>query len=148
MTARFGAIPTPADRFVAGIGFASAASAAEIIALIESCLAELALHPDQLAAIGTHSRKQASPVLLPVALHFGMPLRLLDDDDLSGEVPGIADAVAAMAGPLQLYKRKSAFATCAIARCNPGFDLAGFGQPFSASAVMAASTLLTSSAGP
>ena len=58
------------------------------------------------------------------------------------------DAVAGLAGPLQLRKTKSDFATCAIARCASGFSLARFGQPYSASAPIAASTLLTSVAGP
>ncbi|WDQ97545.1 cobalamin biosynthesis protein [Devosia sp. J2-20] len=148
MTARFGAIPAPTDRFVAGIGFASAASAGEIIALIRACLAELNLHPSQLAAIGTHMRKATSPLLLPVALYFAVPMRLLDDADLSGDVPGVADAVAAMAGPVRLHKRKSDYATCAISDCAPGFSVASFGQPVSANASIAPSTLLTSSAGP
>lgn len=148
MTTRFGAIPAPADRFVAGIGFASAATADEIIALVQSCLVDLKLHANQLAAIGAHMRKRSSPLLLPVALHFAVPLHLLDDDDLTGDVPGVADAVAAMAGPLRLRKRKSGYATCAIARCAPGFSMASFGQPLSANAPMVASTLLTSSAAP
>lgn len=148
MTARFAALAAPADRFVAGIGFASLATADEIIALIDSCLVELRLDSAQLIGIGSHLRKRGSPVLLPVALHFGVPLHLLDDDDLRGDVPGIADAVAAMAGPLCLPKRKSAYATCAIAACGPGFSMARFGQPAIANAAMASSMLLTSRAGP
>ena len=148
MTARFGAIPSPTDRYVAGIGFASAASSAEIIALINGCLSAIDLQPRDLHAIGTHMRKRTSPLLLPVALHFGVPLRLLDDDDLTSGAPGVAEAVAAMAGTVQLHKQKTAYATCAIARCSIGFDLSGFGHPAAPSAAMAASTLLTSSAGP
>ncbi len=147
MTASPGA-SAPPYRFVAGMGFASAADADALIALLETCLAQSGLEADQLVAIGTHKRKQTSPLLLPLALHFAVPLRLFDEDDLRDAGPGVAEAVAGLAGPLLLSKRKSAFATCALARCAPGFSLAGFGQPFSASASMAPSTLLTSIAGP
>ena len=147
MTASLGE-SVPLQRFVAGMGFASASSADELIALLQACMTESGLEPDQLMAIATHARKATSPLLLPLALHFGVPLRLLDDDDLRDAGPGVAEAVAGLAGPLLLRKRKSAFATCALARCAPGFSLAGFGQPYSSSAVMAASTLLTSIAGP
>ena len=147
MTASPGAIAPP-HRVVAGIGFASASSAGEVIALLQACLEEAGLQPDQLIAIGTHSRKQTSPLLLPIELHFGVPLRLFDEDDLRDAGPGVAEAVAGLAGPLHLAKRKSAFATCALARCAPGFSLVGFGHPSSSSAMMAASTLLASRAGP
>ena len=141
-------LPQASGRIVAGIGFASAATAGEIIGLIGACLAEAGFHAGQLAAIGTHARKQASPITAQVALHFGVPLRLFDDADLPAGVPGLAEAVAAAAGPLQLRKQKSRYATCAIAHCGPGFSLAGFGQPSSLRAAMASSTVATSSAGP
>jgi cobalamin biosynthesis protein CbiG len=130
------------------MGFASAASADELIALLQACLAEAGLDGDQLIAIGTHRRRQTSPLLLPLALHSAVPLRLFDEDDLCGAGPGLAEAVASLAGPLHLSRRQSAFATCALARCAPGFSLDAFGQPFSSSAVMASSALLTSIAGP
>jgi cobalamin biosynthesis protein CbiG len=148
MTASIGLGPNPSGRIVAGIGFASAATAAEVIGLIDACLAEAGLAADQLAAIGTHVRKRTSPVPAQVAQHFGVPLRLFADEDLSPDVPGIAEGVAAAAGPLDLNKRKSRYATCAIAVCRPGFGLSGFGQPSSPRAAMASSTVATSSAGP
>lgn len=138
----------PPDRLVAGMGFASAASVDELIALLQTCLAEAGLDPDQLMTIATHARKATSPLLLPLSLHFGVPVRLFDDDDLRDAGPGVAEAVAGLAGPLLLAKRKSSFATCALAQCRPDFSLAGFGQPSSSSAVMAAPTVLTSIAGP
>lgn len=141
-------LPEASGRIVAGIGFASAATADEIIDLIGACLVESGLAANQLAAVGTHARKHASPVPTLVALHFGVPLRLFDDEDLPTGVPGVAEAVAAAAGPLRLRKHKSRYATCAIALCRPGFSLAGFGQPSSARAAMASSTVATSSAGP
>lgn len=148
MTASVGPRPNPSGRIVVGIGFASAATAGEIIDLIDACLAAACLSADQLAVIGTHARKRSSPVPAQVAQHFGVPLRLFDDADLSPSAPGLAEAVAAAAGPLRLRKHKSRYATCAIAVCRPGFSLAGFGQPSSAKAAIASSTVATSSAGP
>lgn len=148
MTASIGLGPNPSGRIVAGIGFASAATAAEVIGLIDACLAEAGLSADQIAAVGTHMRKRSSPVPAQVALHFGVPLRLFDDANLPPGVPGLAEAVAAAAGPLHLRKHKSRYATCAIALCRPGFSLADFGQPSSPRAAMASSIVATSSAGP
>ncbi|UJW85209.1 cobalamin biosynthesis protein [Devosia sp. SL43] len=133
-------------RIVAGIGFATAASADELIGLIERCLEEAGLAPEALAAIGTHARKRGWAVPIVVAGHFGVPLRLLDDAELAGE--SVAEAVAAAAGPLRLGKRKSRYATCALADCRPGFNVASFGQPPSPRAEMASSIVATSSAGP
>ena len=148
MTASIGPGPNPSGRIVAGIGFASAATATEVIGLIHACLAEAGFAANQLAALGTHARKRSNPILAQVALHFGVPFRLLADEDLPIGVPGVAEAVAAAAGALRLHKRKSAHATCAIALCDPGFSLADFGQPSSPKAAMASSTVATSSAGP
>lgn len=133
-------------RIVAGIGFATAADAQEVIELIDACLAEAGYAAGQLAAIATHTRKLGTAVPLRVAAHFGVPLRLLDDRDLAME--GLAEGAAAAAGPLRLRKRKSRYATCALADCGPGFVAAAFGQSPISSAPMAASTLSTSSAGP
>ena len=131
---------------VAGIGFATAATTDEIVSLIEACLGEAGCTPGQLAAIGTHARKLGNATPLRVAAHFGVPLRLLDDNDLASE--SVAEAVAMVAGPLRLPRRKSRYATCAIAACRPGFSVTGFGQPPRPSATIASSTLATSLAGP
>ncbi|SEP85290.1 cobalt-precorrin 5A hydrolase / precorrin-3B C17-methyltransferase [Devosia sp. YR412] len=133
---------------VIGLGCATAAEPREIIGLIEMCLSEANLHASQIAAMGTHVRKRDSLALMQAAAHFDLELRFLDDDDLAPGVPGTCEAVAAAAGPLLLGKRKSRYATCAIALAAPGFDLSGFGQPASPSAAMASSTLATSLAGP
>ncbi|MGV8853805.1 MAG: cobalamin biosynthesis protein [Devosia sp.] len=148
MTVNLRAQSAPIDRFVAGIGFSSAASADEIITLIESCLVQAGVPADQLAAIATHARKRSSPVLLLVAQHFEVPLHLLADAEIDGSAPGVCEAVAATAGSLHLGKRKSALATCALALCRPGFTLSDFGQPVRPSAAMAPSTLLASTACP
>lgn len=139
----------PHDKpIVFGLGCSSAASSGEIIGLMRSSLAEANLSAHQILAIATHLRKRDSLALMQAAAHFDLPLRFLDDDELAPGVPGTCEAVAAAAGPLLVGKRKSRFATCAIAMAAPGFEAAAFGQPASPSAVMASSTLATSSAGP
>ena len=138
---------------IAGIGCSSAAGAAEIIALVEASLAEAGFFANDLVALTSHERKAGHPALATAAAHFGVPLRLVRDADLPDHVPnpsatvfaavglhGIAEGAAAAAGPLVLPKRKSAHATCALAR--------EMSQPFNDMASMAASTLATSSAGP
>ena len=133
---------------IIGLGCSTAASAEEIIALIAACLAQVHRYPRDVAALATHRRKRGSNALSEAAAHYDLPLYFLDDDDLAQGVPGTCEAVAAAAGPLLLGKRKSRYATGAIAACRPGFDLAAFGQPDSPSAVSASSTLATSLAGP
>ncbi|MDB5614208.1 MAG: cobalamin biosynthesis protein [Devosia sp.] len=133
---------------IVGLGCSSAASAREIVGLILSSLLEANLGAGQIAAFATHSRKRDSLALLQAASHFDVPLRFLDDDELAPGVPGTCEAVAAAAGALLLGKRKSRYATCAIAAATPGFDASNFGQSASPSAVMAPSTLATSLAGP
>ena len=138
---------------IAGIGCSSAATAAEIVALVEASLAEAGFLATDLVALTSHERKSNHPGLRAAAAHFGVPLRLVRDADLPDHVPnpsatvfaavglhGIAEGAAAAAGPLVLPKRKSAHATCALAR--------EMSQPFNDMASIAASTLATSSAGP
>jgi cobalamin biosynthesis protein CbiG len=154
-----GSAPLLAGSLVAGIGCSSAAGAHEIIALVEACLATLHAPRSALRALASHARKAGNPALVAAADHFDVPLCLLDDGQLSDDIvttsarvlaetgrPAIAEAVAAAAGPLVLAKRRSAHATCALSRCEPGFDPLVFGQV--SSAAMAPSTLSTSSAGP
>lgn len=133
-------------RIVAGIGFASAATSEEVIALVEASLAESGLAANHLVAIATHRRKLGTALPLRVAAHFGVPLRLLEDRDLP--LPGLAEGTAAAAGPLRLAKRKSRYATCALADCRPGLSVDAFGQPPISSAAIASSRLDTSWAGP
>ncbi|WP_240232391.1 cobalamin biosynthesis protein [Devosia lacusdianchii] len=148
MTASFEHAAKRATPLVIGIGCATAASVAEIIALVDTCLLGAGYRPADVVAIASHIRKEHSSALARVAVHFGVPLRLLDDDDLAPGVPGTAEAVAAAAGPLRQGKRKSRYATCAIALCGPAFDLSTFGQAPRPRASMAASMVATSSAGP
>jgi cobalamin biosynthesis protein CbiG len=133
---------------IVGLGCSTSASADEIVALIAACLAEIGRDACSIASLATHGRKRGSAALARAAEHYDVPLRFLDDDDLAPKVPGTCEAVAAASGPLLLGKRKSRYATCAIAVAAPGFNLARFGQPESPSAAMASSTLATSLAGP
>ena len=125
-----------------GLGCASAAGAAEIIALVRACLLEAGCDADQITAFATHSRKRGSLALMQAASHFGVPLFFLEDDELAPGLPGTCEAVAASAGPLHLAKRKSRYATCAIAFC-----VADYSIPPLTIAAMAPSTLSTSVAG-
>lgn len=133
---------------VVGLGCSTAASASEIVGLIEGCLAETGLESRQIKAFATHIRKHDSRALKQAAAHFDLPLLFLGDAGLAPGVPGTCEAVAAAAGPLLLGKRKTGHATCAIALAGPDFDLASFGQPANPSAAIASSTLATSLAGP
>jgi cobalamin biosynthesis protein CbiG len=124
-----------------GLGCASAASAAEIIDLVDACLVEAGCDASQITALASHSRKRGSLALAKAADHFAVPLYFLADNDLAPGLRGTCEAVAASAGPLHLAKRKSRYATCAIALCASG-DVA---QP--AITAMASATLPTSVAG-
>ncbi len=135
-------------QLIIGLGCSTAASTDEIVALIAACLAEAHSDARAIAALATHNRKRGSTALAQAAAHYDVPLRFLDDDELAHGVPGTCEAVAAAAGPLLLGKRKSRYATCAIAVAAPGFDPAAFGQPDRPSAAMASSMLATSLAGP
>jgi cobalt-precorrin 5A hydrolase/precorrin-3B C17-methyltransferase len=135
-------------QLIIGLGCSTSASADEIVALIAACLAEVGRNPGSIAALATHMRKRGSAALARAAEHYDVPLRFLDDDDLAAGISGTCEAVAAAAGPLLLGKRKSRYATCAIAACGPDFVLAAFGQPERPSAAMASSMSATSLAGP
>lgn len=135
------------EAIVLGLGCSTSADAAEIVGLIRACLAEAGADASQIVAIATHLRKRDSLALQSAAHRFDLPLRYLDDEDLAPGVPGTSEAVAAAAGPVLLGKRKSRFATCAIALAEAGFDPAHFGQPASPSATIAPSTLAASVAG-
>lgn len=147
---------------IAGVGSASRATPEEIIGLISDCLCELRIPPNHLLAIATHLRKAGDPVLVTVASHFSVPLRLLDNFELGAPIsgsdfvlatvgaPSVAEAAALAAGTLALPKRQSAYATCALAEVENDFELEAFGrsQLSSASASIAASTVPTSRAAP
>lgn len=153
-------------RIVAGIGCRRGVDGAEIIALICASLAHGKLDATCIVALASVARKADEPGLVAAAAHFGVPLKTFSAAQLALAqapasaktlsfvgTPNVAEAAACQAGALIVPKQKSAHATCALAAISPHLDLAGFGQmsrdtaPLS-SADMAASTLLTSNAGP
>lgn len=158
----------PSPRLVAGIGCKRGTRADEIIALLKATLALANAGAGNLVAIGTLDSKADEAGLLTAAAYFGVPLRLFSPEQLEAAailspgqsaivarhigIAGVAEAAALRAGSLQVSKRKSANATCALGVCDSGFDLAGFGRPaavhHSFSAEIASSMLATSSAGP
>ncbi|WP_108395581.1 cobalamin biosynthesis protein [Devosia submarina] len=139
---------TDHGQILIGLGCSSKATADEIIALVQSCLAEAGSRADAVMAVVSHSRKTGNLALAQTAEHFGVSLFFLDDHVLAPEIASTCEAVAAVAGPLRLPKRKARFSTCAIAECHPGFSLDRLAQLASPSATIAASTLVTSWAGP
>ena len=136
------------DSILIGLGCSTAASTSEIVGLVEACLREANCQAGQIVAFATHSRKRGSESLVDTAIRFGVPLFFLDDDALAPGIDSTCEAVVAAAGPLQLGKRKSRYATCAIARCDTEFSVASLAQPVRPSAAIAASRSATSVAGP
>jgi len=146
---------------VAGIGCRLGAQAGDIIDLIDRTLAIAGRNRTDLAALATIERKADEPGLRLAAAALGVPLRILDAEELAFlrtasdrvmhhvGVPAVAEAVAATAGAVIVPKQVSGGVTCALALCGPGFDPDHFGRSaYDVNASIAASTLLTSSAGP
>ncbi len=117
-----------------GLGLARGAAPEEVAALAGDCLREAGLARASVAAMGTLDIKADEPALQALSRKLGAPLRLFDARTLArmdvpnpSEVvaretgtPSVAEAAAlALAGDggrLIVPKRKSANATCAIAR--------------------------------
>lgn len=131
---------------VAAIGLRANATAFEILALVDTTLAEAGLDRADLAAFATIADKSAHPALVEAAGRLGLPLCVAQPEagapNPSALVmhhlgyASVAEAVALHFGPLLVEKRRSATVTCALSRRL---------QP---SAATAASTLATSRAGP
>lgn len=121
--------------YVLGVGCARGADAAELDALVTTTLAEAGVAFGAVAAIATLDLKADEPAVNALARKLGVPLRLFTAEELEAETPrlanpsdvvfgevgchGVAEA-AALAGAddttLAVEKRKSANATCALAR--------------------------------
>lgn len=129
---------------VAGIGCTSAATAEEVIALIEMALATARRPAAHMACLATIDTRANAGALQFAASHFGVPMRTFSAADLAAEssrlaspsaivadlagLPGIAEAVALKAGTLVVTKQKSAHATCAIGLAATPFDVMRFGR--------------------
>jgi cobalt-precorrin 5A hydrolase len=124
------------ERFVIGMGCESGASVADLLPLAARALQEAGIEPRLLTALASIDSKAHEPAILAVAAHYAVPTQFFDAPTLERETPrlqnpsdlvfarvgchGVAEAAAlAAAGPaglLVLPKRKSAFATVAIAK--------------------------------
>ncbi len=119
-----------------GVGCERKADEAEIWTLVESALAEAKVAPAEVACIASIASKSEEPALQAIARRLGVPLRFFEAARLEQETPrlqnpsdlvfretgchgvaeGAALAVVGAAGDLILPKRRSAHATCALAR--------------------------------
>lgn len=129
---------------VAGIGCTSAASAEEVIALLESTLADHGLAPQSLAALATLDTRKAHPALKATADHFNVPLRVFTKREIEKErsrlatpsdavdaaigVAGVCEAVALKAGSLIVPKQFSPQATCAIGKADSPIETGKLGK--------------------
>lgn len=146
----------PADRtlilhpatLAIGIGCERGASGGEVEDLVRRCLAESNLSALSAAGIFSIALKAAEPAIHHIAQVLGVPARFFDAQTLLAETPrlserseivfretgcwGVAEGAAlAAAGPaatLVLPKRRSARATCAIARSPRIIDTARTGR--------------------
>jgi len=121
-----------------GIGCERDCSAEEILALVQSALAEAGLSASAVATVVSIELKLAEPAVHAVAVDLGVPARFFSAARLLAETPrlsersepvfcatgcwGVAEgaALAAVgpAGVLVVPKRKSEHATCAVARAH------------------------------
>ncbi len=135
---------------IVGLGARSGAGADEILTLVDQCLALAGLPRSAIAACVTIAARRNHAGMLGAAAALGVPLLALDDPQLQDDVPNpsakvvaltglvsIAEASAQHFGPLLVQKRRSAMATCALAR-RLDYDV---------NAASRASTLVTSRAG-
>lgn len=119
-----------------GLGCDRNADEAEIWTLIEAALAEANVPPEAVACIASIASKADEPALHGIARRFGVPLRFFEAARLEQETPrlenpsdlvfretgchGVAEGAAlafvGAEGALILPKRRSAHATCALAR--------------------------------
>ncbi len=132
-----------------GVGCERGASAEEVHGLVTQCLASANLSRLSVAGIFSIALKAAEPAIHGVAQSLGVPARFFTADELLAETPrlserseivfretgcwGVAEGAAlAAAGTdavLTVPKRRSARATCAIARSRRIIDAASRGRP-------------------
>jgi cobalamin biosynthesis protein CbiG len=117
-------------RILAGIGCRRGATGAELVALVNACLAEAGLPASALGTLVTRSDRADHPAVRAAAQHFDVAIRAIDTDTLACQpVPNpsarierltglvsVAEAAAAASGSLILQKRLSPNCTCALAR--------------------------------
>jgi cobalt-precorrin 5A hydrolase/precorrin-3B C17-methyltransferase len=121
--------------YVLGVGCARNADPAELEVLVADTLAGAEVAPGAIAAVATLDLKADEPAVIALARKLGVPLRLFTAEELDAMTPRLANpseivfaevgthgvseaaALAAATGTsLVVEKRKSANATCALAR--------------------------------
>jgi cobalt-precorrin 5A hydrolase/precorrin-3B C17-methyltransferase len=127
---------------VAGVGASHGVTAAEVLGLVDTALAEAGLSSASVTALATVDAKAAEPGLVEAARERGWPLLTHPAGRLAAVpvptpsqaalaavgTPSVAEAAAlASADVLIVPKRKSAMATVAIARIRPRGRLAVIG---------------------
>ena len=123
-----------------GLGCERNVDEAELWTLVQAALAEAKLAAQAIACVASIASKSEEPALHGVATRLGVPLRFFAAARLEQETPrlknpsdlvfretgchgvaeGAALAVVGAEGELILPKRRSAHATCALARMKGG----------------------------
>jgi cobalt-precorrin 5A hydrolase / cobalt-factor III methyltransferase / precorrin-3B C17-methyltransferase len=131
-----------------GVGCARGCSMEELAELVDASLAAHHLSPGAVAAVVSLELKMDEPAIHDLAARLGVPARFFGAAELLAETPrlatpsdavfretgcygvaeGAALAAVGRAGVLVAPKRKSAHATCAVARATVPLDLAGIGM--------------------
>ena len=121
---------------VLGVGCARGCAPRELAALVADTLAEAGIAPGAVAAVGSLDLKADEGAVTALAASLGVPLRLFSGTELEAQAgrlmtpsdvvfaevgchgvsEGAALALAGDGGALVVAKRKTAHATCAIAR--------------------------------
>jgi cobalamin biosynthesis protein CbiG len=118
---------------VVGVGCSRGCSSAELLALVDAAVREIGADAEPVAALATVDRRADEPGVVEAARARGWPLRTFAAAELAAVdvptpsavvaahvgTPSVAEAAALLAargGPLVLAKRRSARATCALAR--------------------------------
>jgi cobalt-precorrin 5A hydrolase/precorrin-3B C17-methyltransferase len=130
---------------VAGVGASRGVTCEEVLELVAGTLAGAGLAAGSLTALATVAAKAGEPGLVAAAGRLGVPLRSYPAEDLAAVpvpnpsaaplaavgTPSVAEAAALLAAgdgaELVAEKRKSAMATCAVARRRPRGRLAVLG---------------------
>ena len=135
-------------RLALGVGCARGVAAAELADLVHGALNEAGLAPEAIAGVFSIDVKADEAAIHDLAAALDAPARFFDAATLEAETPrlanpsetvfrevgshGVAEAAALAAGgpdaELVVAKRKSAMATCAVARA-PGIIGADVGRP-------------------
>jgi len=122
---------------VVGVGCSLGCTSGELLDLVDASLREAGVGAEPVSALATADRRVAEPGVVSAARHRGWPLATYSAEELAGVAvptpsavvaahvgtPSVAEAAALLgagAHSLLLEKRRSARATCALARSGTG----------------------------